>query len=429
MFMHMLGYPTHFGQMEAVKLVASPLFAAKRMGYLALAILVDERQEVLMLVTNSVKNDLSSRDQYVAGLALACVANIASAGMARDLAPEVARLTRAPSAYLRKKAAAAAVRVLARVPELADTFVDAPVALLADKHHGALLGGVALATTVAALDPSSAVAYAAELPAGVTRLLRGLVGAGGAASEHDVGGVCDPWLQVALLRLLRDLATLGGPLSPADAASVADAVAAVAAAVDGSKSAGAAVLYEAARCALAPSGGDASDDDGGLRALAVTVLGRFLASRDPNLRYVALDSLARLAAGDPAAVQRHRATVVACVRDGDASIRRRALELVCALATPANADALLKELTDYLAVTDVEFRPELAARLAALAARHARGPRALFDALLRVMATPGARLDAAPARRCVVLVSNDAGAAAHAALSCWRVLRDRGAHR
>ena len=29
MFMHMLGYPTHFGQMETLKLVASNTFADK----------------------------------------------------------------------------------------------------------------------------------------------------------------------------------------------------------------------------------------------------------------------------------------------------------------------------------------------------------------------------------------------------------------
>lgn len=34
LFIHMLGYPSHFGQMECVKLIASPLFGEKRMGYL-----------------------------------------------------------------------------------------------------------------------------------------------------------------------------------------------------------------------------------------------------------------------------------------------------------------------------------------------------------------------------------------------------------
>lgn len=55
MFIHMLGYPTHFGQMECLKLIASAGFPEKRIGYLGLMLLLDERQEVLMLVTNSLK--------------------------------------------------------------------------------------------------------------------------------------------------------------------------------------------------------------------------------------------------------------------------------------------------------------------------------------------------------------------------------------
>lgn len=55
MFIHMLGYPTHFGQMECIKLIAAGSFPEKRIGYLGLMLLLDERQEVLMLVTNSLK--------------------------------------------------------------------------------------------------------------------------------------------------------------------------------------------------------------------------------------------------------------------------------------------------------------------------------------------------------------------------------------
>ena len=49
LFMHMLGYPTHFGQMECVQLTAMPDFANKRLGYLGLMVLMDERSEVTML--------------------------------------------------------------------------------------------------------------------------------------------------------------------------------------------------------------------------------------------------------------------------------------------------------------------------------------------------------------------------------------------
>jgi len=65
MFIHMLGYPTHFGQMECLKLIASAGFPEKRIGYLGLMLLLDERQEVLMLVTNSLKQYPIILDLYV----------------------------------------------------------------------------------------------------------------------------------------------------------------------------------------------------------------------------------------------------------------------------------------------------------------------------------------------------------------------------
>lgn len=55
LFIHMMGYPTAFGQMECLRLIVSQSYGDKRMGYLGLMVLLDERQEVLMLVTNSLK--------------------------------------------------------------------------------------------------------------------------------------------------------------------------------------------------------------------------------------------------------------------------------------------------------------------------------------------------------------------------------------
>jgi len=51
----MLGYPTRFGHLECIKLIAEGDYPEKRIGHLGLMVLLDERQEVLMLVTNSIK--------------------------------------------------------------------------------------------------------------------------------------------------------------------------------------------------------------------------------------------------------------------------------------------------------------------------------------------------------------------------------------
>lgn len=59
LYLFTLGERTHFGQIECLKLLASPRFADKRLGYLGTMLLLDENQEVLTLVTNSLKKSAS----------------------------------------------------------------------------------------------------------------------------------------------------------------------------------------------------------------------------------------------------------------------------------------------------------------------------------------------------------------------------------
>ena len=60
----MLGYPTGFGQMECLKLITSPLYSDKRIGYLGLMLLFDETQETVTLVTNSLQKFATTHTQH-----------------------------------------------------------------------------------------------------------------------------------------------------------------------------------------------------------------------------------------------------------------------------------------------------------------------------------------------------------------------------
>mmetsp|Transcript_34996 Transcript_34996/g.77859 ORF Transcript_34996/g.77859 Transcript_34996/m.77859 type:complete len:861 (-) Transcript_34996:442-3024(-) len=410
MYIHMLGYPTHFGQMETLKLIAGNGFPEKRIGYLGLMLLLDERQEVLMLVTNSLKMDLNHKNQYIAGLALAALGNICSAEMARDLAPDIEKLLESNNPYIRKKAALCATRIVKKVPELTESFVDRTADLLNDRYHGVQLAGVTLMLQICEQDSDAVEKYRRHVPA-LCKILRGLMTTG-TSPEHEISGINDPFLQVKILRLLRFLGH--GNAEASD--QMSDILAQVASNIDGSRNAGNAILYE---CVQTIMGIEAI---GGLRVLAVNILGKFLANKDNNIRYVALNTLSKVVGVDTQAVQRHRATIVECVKDADVSIRRRALELVYSLVNENNIRTLTRELLDYLAVSDAEFKPDLTAKICTLIQRFAPDKRWHIDQLLQVMTQAGAFVKEEVCRTLVVLITNTPELHGYAVRSMYRNL-------
>uniref|UniRef100_A0A7S0S2A3 AP-1 complex subunit gamma n=2 Tax=Chlamydomonas leiostraca TaxID=1034604 RepID=A0A7S0S2A3_9CHLO len=411
MYIHMLGYPTHFGQMETLKLIAATGFAEKRIGYLGLMILLDERQEVLMLVTNSVKMDMNHKNPYIAGLAMAALGNICSAEMARDLAPDVERIMENGSPYLRKKAALCAIRIIKKVPDMMESFVERAATLLKAADGAVQLAGVSLMLQIVELDPTQVDMYRPHVPA-LCQLLKRLLQPGGAPADYDVSGIANPFLQVKLLRLLRHLGR--GHAEASD--QMSDILAQVASNIDASRNAGNAVLYETVQTIMGV------ESIGGLRVLAVNTLGKFLANRDNNMRYVALNTLAKVVAVDTQAVQRHRATIVECVKDADVSIRRRALELVYGLVNEGNIRALTRELLDYLAVCDAEFKPDLTSKIATLIQRFAPDKRWHIDNLLQVMTQAGSYVKEEVCRALIVLITNAPDLHAYAVRAMYRNL-------
>ncbi|KIJ55329.1 hypothetical protein M422DRAFT_151443 [Sphaerobolus stellatus SS14] len=377
LYIHMLGYSAHFGQIECLKLVASPRFSDKRLGYLGIMLLLDEKQEVLTLVTNSLKNDMNHSNMYAVGLALCTFANIASEEMSRDLSNEVEKLLGSSNTYIRKKAALCALRIVRKVPDLIDHFTGKAKSLLSDRNHGVLLSGITLITEMCETEPSCLSAFREAVPL-LVRHLKSLVTTG-YSPEHDVSGITDPFLQVKILHLL-------GLLGKGDeraSEAMNDILAQVATNTDSTKNVGNSILYETVLTVLA------IEADSGLRVMAINILGKFLSNRDNNIRYVALHTLNKVVGMDTNAVLRHRNTILDCLRDGDISIRRRALELSYALINESNVRILIRELLAFLEVADNEFKLAMTTQICQAAERFAPNRRWHIDTVLRVLKLAG----------------------------------------
>ncbi|XP_049391240.1 AP-1 complex subunit gamma-2-like isoform X2 [Solanum stenotomum] len=412
MFIHMLGYPTHFGQMECLKLIASPGFPEKRIGYLGLMLLLDERQEVLMLVTNSIKQDLNHTNQYIVGLALCALGNICSAEMARDLAPEVERLLQFRDPNIRKKAALCSIRIIKKVPDLAENFVNPVAALLKEKHHGVLITGVQLCADLCKVSTDALEYFRKKCTDGLVKVLKDVANSP-YAPEYDISGISDPFLHIRLLKVLRVLGQ--GDADASD--SMNDILAQVATKTESNKNAGNAILYECVETIMN------IEDNGGLRVLAINILGRFLSNRDNNIRYVALNMLMRAIAVDSKAVQRHRATILECVKDSDPSIRKRALDLVYLLVNETNVKPLTKELTEHLEVSDPEFKGDLTAKICSIVEKFSPEKIWYIDQMLKVLSEAGNYVKDEVWHALIVVITNASDLHGYAVRSLYRAVQ------
>ena len=328
-------------------------------------------------------SDLNHSNQYVVGLALCTLGNIASVEMSRDLFPEIENLISTANPYVRRKAALCAMRICRKVPDLQEHFLEKAKILLQDRNHGVLLCGLTLVTSICEAEEvegggEGVVETFRPVVPQLVRTLKGLTSSG-YAPEHDVSGITDPFLQVKILRLLRVL----GRGDAATSEQINDILAQVATNTESSKNVGNSILYEAVLTILD------IEADSGLRVLGVNILGKFLSNKDNNIRYVALETLIKVVALEPTAVQRHRNTILECLRDPDISIRRRALDLSFTLIREDNIRVLIRELLAFLEVADAEFKPTMTTQIGIAADRYAPSKRWHIDTMLRVVKLAG----------------------------------------
>ncbi|KAI0068192.1 Adaptor protein complex AP-2 alpha subunit [Artomyces pyxidatus] len=427
LYTYILGYKVDVGHMEAVNLISSYKYSEKQIGYLAVTLLMHENSDFLRLVVNSIRKDLDDNNEIHNCLALHAIANVGGTEMAEALCEDVHRLLISPTSQsmVKKKAALTLLRMYRKHPDVipAAEWALRIVAIMDDRDLGVVL---CVTTLVMALAQDHLEPFAVCYQKAVDRLFRLVV-------EHEYSAtyayykVPSPWLQVKLLRLLQYYPPAEDPAIRSTLHQVLETIMNNSAEQSRNmqhNNAQRAVLFEAIGLAIH------LDTNSPLVSTSAVLLARFISSKETNVRYLGLDTLAHLAARADSleAIKKHQGTVINSLRDRDISVRRRALDLLYSMCDVDNSEVIVGELLRYLKVADYALREEMVLKIAILTEKYASSYRWYVDTILELISSAGDHVGDEVWYRVVQIVTNTEDLQAYAARVVFQRLKSPASH-
>ncbi|XP_048324292.2 AP-2 complex subunit alpha-1 isoform X3 [Ziziphus jujuba] len=345
LYIYMLGYDVDFGHMEAVSLISAPKYPEKQVG------------------------------------------NIGGREFAESLAPDVQKLLISSSCrpLVRKKAALCLLRLYRKNPDVVnvDGWADRMAQLLDERDLGVLTSSMSL---LVALVSNNHEAYWSCLPKCV-KVLERLARNQDVPQEYTYYGIPSPWLQVKTMRALQYFPTIEDPNTRRSLFEVLQRILMGTDVVKNvnKNNASHAVLFEALALVMH------LDAEKEMMSQCVALLGKFIAVREPNIRYLGLENMTRMLMVTDVQdiIKRHQAQIITSLKDPDISIRRRALDLLYGMCDVSNAKDIVEELLQYLSTAEFAMREELSLKAAILAEKFAPDLSWYVDVILQLIDKAG----------------------------------------
>lgn len=312
----MMGYSMAFASFHVIEVMSSPLFASKRIGYLAAAQSFSPTTDVLLLTTNQFKKDLTNGKLQDCSQALTCLAKLVTEDLGRDLEHDLSLLLNSPRPYIRKKALLVLYRLIMVHPDTLPVVSTRFRERLTDKDPGVTCAAVTVTCELARASPRSFLTLAPILYQLLTN------------KESN------NWMLIKIVKLMGVLT----PLEPRLGKKLVEPLTSLMRTTRAKS-----LLYEC--CSTVTSGLMAYPE---AVELCAQRLGEFMDESDQNLKYLGLVSMRRLIQAHPHLALEHRDNILDCLDDADIGIRMRALELVSEFVTRRNvrdiSRILLKKL-------------------------------------------------------------------------------------
>ncbi|KAE8148392.1 adaptin N terminal region-domain-containing protein [Aspergillus avenaceus] len=413
LYVYIQGYDVDFGHLEAVNLISSTKYSEKQIGYLAVTLFFHEQHELLHLVVNSIRKDLLDHNELNNCLALHAVANVGGREMGEALATDVHRLLISPTskAFVKKKAALTLLRLYRKYPGIVQIeWAERIISLMDDPDMGVTLSVTSL---VMALVQDKPEEYRGSYVKAAQRLKR-IVVDNDIAPDYLYYRVPCPWIQVKLLRLLQYY-------PPAEDSHVREIIRdslqqVMNVAMDSPKNvqqnnAQNAVLFEAINLLIH------LDTEHSLMMQVSSRLGKYIQSRETNVRYLGLEAMTHFAARaetlDP--IKKHQNIILGSLRDRDISVRRKGLDLIYSMCDTTNAGPIVNELLRYLQTADFGIREEMVLKVAILTEKYATDAQWYIDMTLKLLSLAGDHVNDEVWQRVIQIVTNNEELQAYAA--------------
>lgn len=435
LFIFLLGHDVDFGHMEAVNLLSSNKYSEKQIGYLFISVLMNSNSDLMRLIIQSIKNDLSSKNPIHVNLALQCIANIGiGREMAETFAPEIPRLLVSGDTIdvVKQSAALCLLRLFRAMPEmtLSGEWTGRIIHLLNDQHMGVVTAAVSLINSLVHKNPDE---YKGCVSLAVSRLSR-IITASSYTDFQDYSYyfIPAPWLSVKLFRLLQNYPPPDDPGVQGRLMECLETI--LNKAQEPPKlrkvqhsNAKNAVLFEAISLIIHMD----SQQTQQILVRACNQLGQFLSHRETNLRYLALESMCLLATSEFShdAVKKHQETVINALKtERDVSVRQRAVDLLYAMCDKTNAEEIIAEMLKYLETADYSIREEMVLKVAILAEKYASDYSWYVDVILKLIRIAGDYVSEEVWYRVIQIVINREDIQGYAAKTVFEALQAQACH-
>ena len=381
MYLNMRGYNTSFGQIRIISLVSKQQYSFKRIGYLAAASIIDMTNDLSILITQEIQKDIKSSDDRIKICALQFLANCGDQQIFQNVIHDLIPLFDSINVNVVKSAVMCAVRAIRQNKDFAEEYKPFVPKLLAKGEHTLQIVAVNLANAIYESDSSAVESWKQIVPKVINQLKQLQDGGQFAAnSVYSHKRLNDPFLQIKLMSFL----TIVGESST----ELDDLLTTIVTSGNLGSQSAYAILQAAVECVSSCAQKES------LRGLAVNQLGKTLAMKNSSIIYSALASLSKMLfrssvfdreSPDSIAVQRYRDIIVMLLDHQDNSIRRRALDVICALVNKTNCQEVIPQMIDFLKSVDSDFRAEMVPKILAVTQSFAPDDLWNFDTQLDII--------------------------------------------